>query len=375
MQNEKLLNISNSLYKNIDSESQEEQLRILERVFLNCNISCECKNVIDSPNVTLYDFEIFNYGISFNKIKILEKSLKMFLKSDDVTICYSQNNIGFTVSVPKQNRKIIKTIDCLSSINNIQENSMIVPLGLDEYNNIVNIDINKMPHLLIAGTTGSGKSVCINNIITSLIYNSEPYSLQFIMIDPKQVELCHYNNLKGFMPIKTVTNIYKASTVLYNITYKMDSIYKMIQTKKCKTIDEYNAISENKIPKTIIIIDELADLMIRNRKEIEPLLVRIAQLGRACGIHLILATQRPSREVITGLIKVNIPARICFKVPSAVNSRVALDTSGAEKLLGSGDGLFQNSNGDSIIRFQSSFISTNEIEEIINHINSKIDKM
>ena len=152
----------------------------------------------------------------------------------------------------------------------------------------------------------------------------------------------------------------------------MDNIYRLIQSKNCRNIDEYNAISNEKIPKTIIVIDELADLMIRNKKEVEPLLVRIAQLGRACGIHLILATQRPSREVITGLIKVNIPARICFKVPSAINSRVTLDTSGAEKLLGNGDGLFQNSDGSSLVRFQSAFITTEEIERTINYINSEV---
>ena len=152
----------------------------------------------------------------------------------------------------------------------------------------------------------------------------------------------------------------------------MDLRYREISRKGCKTIEEYNAISEKKYSRAIIIIDELADLMIRNKKEIEPLLVRIAQLGRACGIHLILATQRPSREVITGLIKVNIPARICFKVPSAINSRVTLDTSGAEKLLGNGDGLFQNSDGSPLVRFQSAFITTEEIERTINYINSEV---
>ena len=372
----KILNLSK--YQEEDKlkikNQQTEQLNILERIFTNYNISCECNNIIDAPNVTLYDFELFNFGISFNKIKTLEKSLQMFLKSQNIVINYSQSNIGFTVSVPKQNRRLITLGDCL--IKNKQfYNTMIIPLGLDEYNNTVNIDLVKMPHLLISGTTGSGKSICINHIITSLLYNSEPYSVQFIMIDPKQVELSIYNNLKSFMPIPIVTDIYKASTILYNITYKMDNIYKQIQSKNCRCIEEYNAISKNKIPKTVIIIDELADLMIKNKKEIEPLLVRIAQLGRACGIHLILATQRPSHEVITGLIKVNIPARICFKVPSSVNSRVALDISGAEKLLGNGDGLFQNSNGDPLVRFQSPFITYSEIENTINYINNEIKNL
>ena len=370
--NPKHLLISSENNKINTSDYQDEQLHLLERVFLNHNISCECVNIIDSANVILYDFELFNFGISFNKIKTLEKSLKMFLKSENVTIDFSKNNIGFIVSIPKENRKLITTGDCLCKIDFKQKNSLIVPLGLDEYNNPVYININKMPHVLISGTTGSGKSVCINNIIASLLFNSEPYSLQFIMIDPKQVELIYYNDLKGFMPIPVITNVYKAATILYNITHKMDSIYKMIQSKKCRNIDEYNKISENKIPKTVIIIDELADLMIQNKKEIEPLLVRIAQLGRACGIHLIVATQRPSREVLTGLIKVNIPSKICFKVPSSINSRVALDTSGAEKLLGNGDGLFLNSNGDSIVRFQSPFISTEEIEKTIKYINSQL---
>ena len=365
-----ILNVSNQS-DNDNEDIKQHQLQIINRVLLNHNISCECNNIIDAANVFLYDFEIFNFGISFNKIKALEKSLQMFLQSNDITINFSQANVGFTISVPKQKRQLITTGDCLINMQS-HFNTMIVPLGLDEYNNPVYIDIAKMPHLLVAGTTGSGKSVCINNIITSLLFNAQPYSLQFIMIDPKQVELVNYNNLKGFMPTPTITDVYKAATVLYNVTYKMDNIYRLIQSKNCRNIDEYNAISNEKIPKTIIVIDELADLMIRNKKEIEPLLVRIAQLGRACGIHLILATQRPSREVITGLIKVNIPARICFKVPSAINSRVTLDTSGAEKLLGNGDGLFQNSDGSPLVRFQSAFITTEEIERTINYINSEV---
>jgi len=192
-----------------------------------------------------------------------------------------------------------------------------------------------------------------------------------VLIDPKQVEFSRYNKMKFFLSCDVVDNIYKASSALYTICHNMEQRYRTISAMGCKDIDEFNAISEQKYSRAIIIIDELAELMMRNKKEVEPLLIRLAQMGRACGIHLILATQRPSREVVTGLLKVNIPTKICFKVPSAVNSRVVLDTSGAEKLTGDGDGLLLNPDGKDPIRFQGSFVSTSEIENMIEYVNSQ----
>lgn len=348
----------------------DEVFERLERLFLNNSISCERVNVVDSSNFTVIDYEVFNYNITYDKIKRLEKSIQnLYLPNSNAVISPSKDKVGFSISIPKKEKDIITTGYCLSKTN--LKSSLEIPIGVDEYNNPIVVDIAKMPHLLVSGTTGSGKSVCINSIISSILCNAEPYSVQFLMIDPKQVELSQYEGLKGFMACPPITNIYKASSVLYNVCRRMDQTYADIKRKGCKNIDEYNAISDVKLSKLIIVIDELADMMIQNKKEVEPLLIRIAQLGRACGIHLILGTQRPSREVVTGLLKVNIPARICFKVPQSVNSRVVLDQSGAEKLLGQGDGLFQDSNGNDLIRFQSAYISTEEVDNIINYINSQ----
>lgn len=338
-------------------------------IFERSNISCECIETIDSPNSTIYKFKIYNS--TFNKVKSLEKTLRMETHENTVVGYTGNGESGISISVPKHNRDIVLAGDCWID-NKIETNSLQIPIGKDEFNQIVNIDLAKLPHLLICGSTGSGKSVCLHNIISSLILNHTPYSLEFIMIDPKQVELVQYNKLKTFMPLQTITNVYKASIVLRNLTRRMDEIYRLIQSKGCTNIDEFNEVSENKLPRTVVVIDELADLMIQNKKEVEPSLIRIAQLGRACGIHIIAATQRPSRDVITGLINVNIPARICFRVPTAVNSRVALDKNGAEDLLGDGDGYFKNSNGNGLIRFQSPLLSSDEIETIINKLNEQL---
>lgn len=366
----KVFTIKNlSIGEIINDNLEDENLNILNRIFINNQISCSCTKILKTALCTIYDFELFSYSITFEKIKKLEKTLQMFLKKESIIISPSKINIGFTVSVPHDDRILIPLGNCFQQTENISNFS--IPIGLDEQNNPVNIDITKLPHLLISGSTGSGKSVCINSIINSLLIKNTVEDLQLILIDPKQVEFSKYSNLKYFINGPVITNINYASNTLYKICCNMDLRYREISRMNCKTIDEYNAISSKKYSRAIIIIDELADLMIRNKKEIEPLLVRIAQLGRACGIHLIIATQRPSHEVVTGLIKVNIPAKICFKVPSAVNSRVVLDRAGAEKLTGYGDGLFLNSDGSEIIRFQGAYISSEEIDNCINYINNK----
>lgn len=350
-----------------ENSVEDENLNILNRIFITNSITCSCTRIIKNTMCTLYDFELFSYNITFEKIKRLEKTLQMFLKKDSITISQSKYTIGFTVTVPHTEKIIVPIGNCLKQTFNTD--SFIIPIGIDEQNNPLNIDIRKLPHLLISGTTGSGKSVCINNIIVSLLTKNNSSDLQLILIDPKQVEFAKYDRLNSYLGGRVITNVYQASNALYNICCNMDLRYREISRKGCKTIDEYNVISERKYSRAVVVIDELADLMIRNKKEIEPLLVRIAQLGRACGIHLILATQRPSHEVVTGLIKVNIPSKICFRVPSAVNSRVVIDKSGAEKLTGNGDGLFLNSDGSEPVRFQGAYVSSEEIDKLIDYIN------
>lgn len=354
----------------ITTEQDTLNLETLNRIFINKDIACECNKVIRTASCSIYDFELFNYNITFEKVKKLEKTLEMFLRKDSVLIGPSKNYAGFTISIPHDERIIIPLGNCIDMDTN-NTNSFSVPLGLDEENKPVSLDITKAPHVLICGATGSGKSVCVNSIISSILANCDPTQVQMVLIDPKQVEFSRYNKMKFFLSCDVVDNIYKASSALYTICHNMEQRYKTISAMGCKDIDEFNAISEQKYSRAIIIIDELAELMMRNKKEVEPLLIRLAQMGRACGIHLILATQRPSREVVTGLLKVNIPTKICFKVPSAVNSRVVLDTSGAEKLTGDGDGLLLNPDGKDPIRFQGSFVSTSEIENMIEYVNSQ----
>lgn len=353
----------------VTTEQDTTNIQTIDRILINKDIACECNKVIRTASCSIYDFELFNYSITFEKIKKLEKTLEMFLKKDSILINHSKTNAGFTISVPHNERIVIPFGNCIQMSDC---KSFEVLLGLDEENNPVKLDISKAPHVLISGTTGSGKSVCINTIISSILSNCNPRQVQLVLIDPKQVEFSRYNKLKYFLSCDVVNNIYKASNALYTICSNMDKRYKVISEAGCKDIDEFNAISDKKYSRAIIVIDELADLMMRCKKEVEPLLVRLAQMGRACGIHLILATQRPSREVVTGLLKVNIPTKICFKVPSAVNSRVVMDVSGAEKLTGDGDGLLLNPDGKDPIRFQGAFIETNELENLISYINQNV---
>lgn len=365
-----IFNVQDLKIGEITTEQDTLNLQTLDRIFINKDIACECNRVIRTASCSIYDFELFNYNITFEKVKKLEKTLEMFLRKDSVLIGPSKTCAGFTVSIPHDERILIPLGNCIDMVkDNFKPFS--VPLGLDEENKPVSLDITKAPHVLICGATGSGKSVCVNSIISSILANCNPTEVQFVLIDPKQVEFSRYNRMKFFLSCDVVDNIYKASSALYTICNNMEKRYRTISAMGCKDIDEFNAKSEQKYSRAIIIIDELAELMMRNKKEVEPLLIRLAQMGRACGIHLILATQRPSREVVTGLLKVNIPTKICFKVPSSVNSRVVLDTSGAEKLTGDGDGLLLNSDGKDPIRFQGSFVSTSEIDNLINYINTQ----
>ena len=352
------------------TEKDKENQEVIERVLLNKDIACECKNVFKNICSTLYEFELYNFNISFEKIKRLEKTFQMFLHSETVTVEFSKNLSGFSVNVPNQKRNIITLGDVFQKVEVAPLSAknltnMKCPIGIDNYNNPMQIDISTLPHLLICGSTGSGKSVCLNNIITSLLLTNESAAVKFIMIDPKQVELAPYDELTNFLSVPVITNTYKAATVLWSLCRRMDQIYSEIRAKGCKNINEYNSKCKIKLQRMVVVIDELADLMIKHKKEVEPSIIRLAQMGRACGIHLILSTQRPSREVVTGLLKVNIPAKICFKVPSAVNSRVVLETAGAEKRLGNGDALFLDGKSNEPVHFQGSMITTEEINKVV----------
>ena len=250
-----------------------------------------------------------------------------------------------------------------------------VALGKDIMGTPKCTDLTKMPHLLVAGSTGSGKSVCINSMIASLLMRYRPDEVKLVLVDPKQVELSNYNGVPHLL-CPVVTNPKKASLVLQKVVNEMDNRYRIFADKGAKKIDDYNRIIEeenkkhpdNPTPKMhyiVVIVDEMADLMIVARKEVEDSIMRITQLARAAGIHLIVATQRPSTDVITGVIKTNIPSRIAFSVASNVDSRTILDTPGAEKLLGKGDMLFLPMGENTPTRIQGCFISDDEIRRVI----------
>lgn len=239
-------------------------------------------------------------------------------------------------------------------------------LGKDIAGKVMFADLDRMPHLLIAGSTGSGKSVCINDIIISMVYKSAPNDVRMILIDPKVVEMKVFSTLPHLL-LPVVTDPKKAAGALKWAVLEMEQRYQKMAQKNARGLDRYNSLvpEEEKLPRIVIVIDELADLMMVAAKEVEESICRIAQLGRASGIHLIVATQRPSTDIITGLIKANIPSRIAFMVSSAVDSRVIMDESGAEKLLGKGDMLFHANGANKPVRAQAAFVSDEEVERVM----------
>ena len=259
-------------------------------------------------------------------------------------------------------------------ILNMQSQNYLWDFGKDVAGEVVIADIAKMPHVLIAGSTGSGKSVCINTLIASIIYKAKPSEVKMVMIDPKVVELSVYNGIPHLL-IPVVTDPRKAAGALAWAVQEMENRYQMFASKGVRDLKGYNEALENeesegKMPQIVIIIDELADLMMVAQKEVEDSICRLAQKARAAGMHLVIATQRPSVDVITGIIKANVPSRIAFAVSSQIDSRTILDMAGAEKLLGKGDMLFYPIGANKPVRVQGSFVSDKEIEKIVDFLKS-----
>jgi S-DNA-T family DNA segregation ATPase FtsK/SpoIIIE len=280
------------------------------------------------------------------------------------------------VEIPNGKREIVTLGDVLKSdVFHSQTGYLNVALGKDILGHPVTLDLKTLPHLLIAGATGSGKSVCVNSIITSLIYNYDPHYLKFILVDPKMVELQVYNGLPHLLT-PVITESKKAQVALKWVIYEMERRYRLLSECNCRNIERYNSQSDTlfeveKLPYIVTIIDELADLIMVATKEVEGYITRIAQKARAVGIHLVLATQRPSVDVITGIIKANFPARIAFQVAQKTDSRTILDQNGAEKLLGQGDLLYQSPISSFPIRIQGTYVSEDEIMNIVTHLGKK----
>ena len=345
---------------------------VLERVLKEFGFNAQVVEIHIGPAVTQYELHV-SAGTKLNKIVSLNKELALALAAKDVRIeapIPGKSTIG--IEIPNQSVAPVKIKEILTSksISNASE-GIVVALGKDIMGASIACDLTKMPHMLIAGSTGSGKSVCTNTIITSILMRYRPDEVKLILVDPKQVELSNYNGVPHLV-CPVVTNPKKASAVLQKVVSEMDRRYNTFADAHVKKIDDYNKkmVSQGnpKMPYWVVIIDEMADLMIAARKEVEDSIMRITQLARAAGIHLITATQRPSTDVITGVIKANIPSRIAFAVASQIDSRTILDSPGAEKLLGKGDMLYLPMGQNTPVRIQGCFVSDNEVSKVIDFV-------
>ena len=347
----------------------------LQRTLYSFGVQAKVENVSVGPAITRYELKPAE-GVRVNKIANLADDIALNLAAETIRIeapIPGKQAVG--IEVPNKEKEMVPLRDVIES-NEFQNNDskLSVGLGKDVAGSIVIGNIAKMPHVLIAGSTGSGKSVCINTIITSIIYNAKPSEVKLVMVDPKVVELSVYNGIPHLL-IPVVTDPKKAAGALAWAVQEMDNRYNLFAEKGVRDLKGYNHSIENEqgvgqLPQIVIIIDELADLMMVAAKEVEDSICRLAQKARAAGMHLVIATQRPSVDVITGLIKANVPSRIAFAVSSQIDSRTILDQVGAEKLLGKGDMLFFPSGASKPTRVQGAFVSDEEVEKIVDFIKS-----
>ncbi len=352
-----------------------EKANRIEDTLASFGIESKVVEINKGPTVTCYELQPAP-GVKVSKIVNLSDDLAMTLASSDIRIeapIPGKSVVG--IEVPNSNKEAVFFKEIINSNEFTNINSLLpIALGKSISGKSIVTTIDKMPHLLIAGATGSGKSVCINTIIMSIIYKANPSDVKMILIDPKVVELSVYNGIPH-LAIPVVTNAKKASFALNWAVTEMERRYKIFSENYVRDIKSYNEKNKDesleKLPYIVIIIDELSDLMMVAAGEVEDAIARLAQMARACGIHLIVATQRPSVDVITGTIKANIPSRISFAVSSQIDSRTILDSAGAEKLLGRGDMLFFPSNVSKPIRIQGAFISDKEVENIVTFLKSQ----
>ncbi len=369
-----LLNASRVSYARSTGESPEVVGQLLVETLQNFNVLAKLVNISVGPVITRFELQPAP-GVRVNKITALSDDIALALAAPRVRIeAPIPGKAAVGIEVPNKDIATVVLRDIVESREfSAAKSPITMALGKDIAGNIVVADLGKMPHLLIAGATGSGKSVCINDIIISLIYKSSPEELQLILVDPKVVELSVFGNLPH-LRLPVVTDPKKAAGALCGAVKEMTDRYRKFAALGARDLARYNELQENpreRLPKLVIIIDELADLMMVAPDTVEDSICRIAQLGRACGIHLIVATQRPSADIITGLIKANIPSRIAFAVSSAVDSRIILDVAGAEKLLGRGDMLFHPNGAGKPQRCQGAFVSDEEVERVVRHFENQ----
>ena len=361
-----------SNYTEVGAELRNNSRRLAETL-RSFGVDAKAGEVVHGPSVTRYEFTL-DQGVKLSKITNLADDIALALGASGVRIAPIPNKISVVgIEVPNRAVSAVRIRDVIESRNFTEhESSVAFAVGKDIGGNHIVGNIAALPHVLIAGTTGSGKSVCTNSLIVSLLYKSTPEEVRFIMVDPKMVELAPYNGIPHLL-IPVVTDPKKAAGALQWAVFEMMKRYKLFSEKGVKKLSEYNALAQNdpelkKMPTVVVVIDELADLMLVAAKEVEESICRVAQMGRAAGMHLVIATQRPSSDVITGLMKANIPSRIAFAVASSLESRIILDTQGAEKLVGKGDMLYFPLGTGKPQRVQGCFITPEEIERVVNFV-------
>ncbi|MGB0132424.1 DNA translocase FtsK, partial [Dokdonella sp.] len=349
-----------------DPVEQKELARKLVETLGHFGVEAKIVGVVSGPHVSRFELQLAP-GTKVKKVSELSNDLAYALASTDIRILApipGKQAVG--VEVPNSSRKMVKLGDIYSAPS-AKASPLVAWLGKGIDGKAVSTDLATMPHVLVAGTTGSGKSGCVNAILTSILMHSSPNEVRLVLVDPKQVELNHYEAVPHLLT-PVVTNPKLAANVLQNLIAEMETRYGLMKTARARNIADYNAIQakagEPKLPHILCVIDELADLMMVAPADVESSIIRLAQKSRATGIHLVLATQRPSTDIITGTIKVNIPSRIAFAVSSQTDSRVILDQGGAEALLGQGDMLFRGPGTSKLQRIQGAFVSEEEIARI-----------
>ncbi|WP_302466782.1 DNA translocase FtsK [Heyndrickxia camelliae] len=365
------------VHEEMDKDWLNRQSELLDDTLLSFNVRARVVNVSQGPSVTRFEVQP-EPGVKVNKITNLSDDIKLSLAAKDIRMeapIPGKHTIG--IELPNAKSRPVYISEIISSeIFEKSESPLTAVLGLDISGSPVITDLRKMPHGLIAGATGSGKSVCINSILISLLYKSTPDQLKLLLIDPKMVELAPYNNIPHLVS-PVITDVKAATAALKWAVEEMERRYELFAHTGVREIGRYNEMAEEnrqfnqKLPFIVIVIDELADLMMMAPADVEEAICRIAQKARACGIHLIIATQRPSVDVITGLIKANVPTRIAFSVSSQVDSRTIIDISGAEKLLGRGDMLFLGNGTSKPIRLQGTYVSDEEIDQVVAHVRAE----
>ncbi|AGT31594.1 cell division protein FtsK [Geobacillus genomosp. 3] len=376
-----LLSLPKPAGQSADHANIYANARKLEKTFQSFGVKAKVTQVHLGPAVTKY--EVYpDVGVKVSKIVSLSDDLALALAAKDIRIeapIPGKSAIG--IEVPNEEIATVSLREVLEAVEHTRpEAKLLIPLGRDISGEVVAAELNKMPHLLIAGATGSGKSVCINGIIVSLLMRTKPHEVKLMMIDPKMVELSVYNGIPHLLT-PVVTDAKKAAQALKKVVQEMERRYELFSHTGTRNIEGYNehirqqneAVPEQQplLPYIVVIIDELADLMMVASSDVEEAITRLAQMARAAGIHLIIATQRPSVDVITGVIKANIPSRIAFSVSSQIDSRTILDMGGAEKLLGRGDMLFLPMGASKPVRVQGAFVSDQEVEEVVQFVISQ----